>query len=612
MDLIYTNQNREDIGVLQDFSLDLAFGSGENDFELTVSRENNVAQAGCYIYIQGTEYGGIIDAVKSDTGTAEVTYSGRTWHGILNSKILEPDSGQAYLTVSGDANTVLAALISRMGLGALFQALSASSGITVKSYQFDRYVSGYNGILKMLKSVGAKLRIVHNGTNLVISAVPVTDYTQDGVSDDQTALTVLKTKNKVNHLICLGTGELADRMVIHLYADAAGNISRTQTFTGLEEYTAVYDYSSVESEDDLVAGGTERFRELLQQDQLDVNFPESDDIYSVGDIVGATDNVTGISIAVPVTKKIVKIEGDLVSVAIETNTESVSVQASTGGGGSSGGGSEELIAGSGIAVEGRKISTAAAPYNILDNSYFLNPVNQDGISSVTSPAWTRIIDRWRAFSQSGTITLRADGILVSGDFSQPISIADSAKYNGKTLTFAAKIGGSVYCISYLVNLDGSYHEDSTATPYGRIYIAVGSNNDIAVLIRNNTGSAVVEWAALYEGAYTADTIPAYQPKGYAVERAECLRYRERVRIIGVISKGSYDGSVFRFGVNYSEKRVIPTISIVEFWSPGWYGQSDMGNVTVQVEDKFRAAICTDKAATAGLIAYCTVWVNADL
>lgn len=612
MDLIYTNQNREDIGVLQDFSLDLAFGSGENDFELTVSRENNVAQAGCYIYIQGTEYGGIIDAVKSDTGTAEVTYSGRTWHGILNSKILEPDSGQAYLTVSGDANTVLATLINRMGLGELFKALSTPSGITVKSYQFDRYVSGYNGILKMLKAVGAKLRIFHNGTNVVVSAVPVTDYTQDGVSDDQTALTVLKAKNKVNHLICLGTGELADRMIIHLYADASGNISRTQTFTGLDEYTAVYDYSSVESEEDLVAGGTERFKELLQQDQLDVNFPESDDIYSVGDIVGGTDNVTGISIAVPVTKKIVKIEGDLVSVTIETSTATVSAQASTGGGGSSGGGSEELIAGSGIAVEGWKISTAAAPYNILDNSYFPNPVNQDGISSVTASAWTRIIDRWRAFSQSGTAKLQADGILISGDFSQPISVSDSAKYNGKTLTFAAKIGGSVYCVSFSVNLDGSYHEDSVATPYGRIYIAVGSAKDLAVLIRNNTGSAVVEWAALYEGAYTTDTIPAYQPKGYAVERAECLRYRERVRVIGVISKGSYDGSVFRFGVNYSEKRVIPTISIVEFWSPGWYGQSDMGNVTVQVEDKFRAAICTDKAATAGLIAYCTVWVNADL
>ena len=274
--------------------------------------------------------------------------------------------------------------------------------------------------------------------------------------------------------------------------------------------------------------------------------------------------------------------------------------------------STDLIAGSGIAVEGRKISTAAAPYNILDNSDFLNPVNQDGISSVTASVWTRIIDRWRAFSQSGTAKLQADGILISGDFSQPISVSDSAKYNGKTLTFAAKIGGNVYCVSFHVNLDGSYHEDSVATPYGRIYIVVGSAKDLAVLIRNNTGSAVVEWAALYEGAYTTDTLPAYQPKGYAVERAECLRYREKVCVIGVISKGSYDGSVFRFGVNYSEKRVIPTISIVEFWSPGWYGQSDMGNVTVQVEDRFRAAICTDKAATAGLIAYCTVWVNADL
>ncbi len=374
MDLIYTNQNREDIGVLQDFSLDLAFGSGENDFELTVSRENNVAQAGCYIYIQGTEYGGIIDAVKSDTGTAEVTYSGRTWHGILNSKILEPDSGQAYLTVSGDANTVLSTLIARMGLGALFQALSTPSGITVKSYQFDRYVSGYNGILKMLKTVGAKLRIVHDGTNVVISAVPVTDYTQDGVSDDQTALTVLKTKNKVNHLICLGTGELADRMVIHLYADAAGNISRTQTFTGLEEYTAVYDYSSVESEDDLVAGGTERFKELLQQDQLDVNFPESDDIYSVGDIVGATDNVTGISIAVPVTKKIVKIEGDLVSVTIETSTTTVSAQASTGTGGGGGG------------------SIGTMDYNQLENRPTLNGKTLEGDvdeTDPTVPAWAK-------------------------------------------------------------------------------------------------------------------------------------------------------------------------------------------------------------------------------
>ena len=36
------------------------------------------------------------------------------------------------------------------------------------------------------------------------------------------------------------------------------------------------------------------------------------------------------------------------------------------------------------------------------------------------------------------------------------------------------------------------------------------------------------WAALYEGSYTADTLPPYVPKGYASELAECLRYFERL------------------------------------------------------------------------------------
>lgn len=35
---------------------------------------------------------------------------------------------------------------------------------------------------------------------------------------------------------------------------------------------------------------------------------------------------------------------------------------------------------------------------------------------------------------------------------------------------------------------------------------------------------VLKWAALYEGAYTADTLPPYVPKGYAAELAECQRY----------------------------------------------------------------------------------------
>lgn len=325
MDLIYTNTEKEDVGVLHDFSLDLAFGSDENDFALTVAQENHVAQAGCCIYIQGTEYGGLIDAITSDTGTKEVTYSGRTWHGLLNSKILEPDSSKDYLVVSGDANAVLTDLISRMGLTSLFAADPNVSAITISNYQFDRYIAGYDGIRKMLASEGAKLHMEHDGTNVVLSAMPIVDYTQDGVDSDQMTLNVKQTKNKVNHLICLGSGELADRTVVHLYADESGQISQKQTFTGIDEYATTYEYPNVESDEDLLAEGTKRLEELLQQDELSVDLTESDDLYDIGDVVGATDNITGISIAVPISKKIVRIEGGYVTVDIETNTEEVSV-----------------------------------------------------------------------------------------------------------------------------------------------------------------------------------------------------------------------------------------------------------------------------------------------
>ena len=338
MDLIYANSSREDIGVIPDYDFDLAFGSDENDFELTVSRNGHCCEAGHYIYIEGTEYGGIVDAITSDTATENVTYSGRTWHGILNSKILCPDAGESYLTVSGDANTILGTLLSRMGLTALFSASSAPSGINVSGYQFARYVSGYDGIRQMLKSVSAKLRVAYSGGSAVLSAAPIVDYTQDGLDSDQLALKVKKTANKVNHLICLGSGELANRTVVHLYADASGNISQTQTFTGTAEYTAVYDYSNADDTAELIKGGTERLKELLQQDDLTVDVNEVDDPYDVGDIVGASDDVTGVTIAVPITKKIIRVQNGIVSVDLETDIANASgYSGSTGGGGLGGG-----------------------------------------------------------------------------------------------------------------------------------------------------------------------------------------------------------------------------------------------------------------------------------
>lgn len=334
--MIFMNSAMQDIGVLQGYDMDLAFGESENDFECRILAEDHCCGAGYYLYADGTEYGGIIDSIESDKNNDEVIYSGRTWHGILNSKVLEPDAGEAYLVLSGEANTILASLIARMGLSDLFEASSDSSGITVSKYKMNRYIAGYDGIRKMLAASDGKLRIFFRGGKAVLSAVPRHDYSKDEEFDaDLVSFKAKKNFNAVNHLICLGSGELTDRMVVHLYADAEGVISQTQTFKGKEEVSAVYEYSNIESVDDLIQEGKGRLKELRETaDSIDVDFDADSDSYDVGDIVGAVDNITGLSVSAAIAKKIVSIKKGQVTISYA----SAKGQASTSSGGSGGGG----------------------------------------------------------------------------------------------------------------------------------------------------------------------------------------------------------------------------------------------------------------------------------
>ena len=65
MELIYTNTNLEDSGVLKEATCDFAFGKDENDFEVVTTKKNAKLMLGGYIYYENTEYGGIVDSVKA-------------------------------------------------------------------------------------------------------------------------------------------------------------------------------------------------------------------------------------------------------------------------------------------------------------------------------------------------------------------------------------------------------------------------------------------------------------------------------------------------------------------------------------------------------------------
>lgn len=316
MDLIYTNPAREDMGILLDYDLDLAFGDDENNFECTVAASAHCCEPGSFLYFEGTEYGGIIDAIHSKSDTKEVVYSGRTWHGILDSKVIEPDSGAAYLFCSGEANAVIANLLSRLALTDMFEASSDDSGITISNYKMNRYISGYDGIAKMLSSADAKLQITFQDGKAILSAVAKYDYSQDEEFDsDLVSLDIKKQFKTVNHLVCLGSGELENRMVIHLYADKEGKVSQTQTQFGMDEIMAVHDYSNVESEDELISSGKEKLQSLCEPVSLSVDFDGTSDSYDVGDIVGAIDNITGISASAVIVKKIVTIKNGQITIS---------------------------------------------------------------------------------------------------------------------------------------------------------------------------------------------------------------------------------------------------------------------------------------------------------
>lgn len=316
MDLIYMNKEREDVGVLLGYKFDLAFGSDENDFELQIPSSEHCCKAGFFLYIENTEYGGMIDDIGSDTDAEEVAYTGRTWHGLLNSKIIKPNAGEDYLVLSGEANAVIGGLITRLGLGDLFTASDEDSGLTVSSYKMNRYIPAYEGIRKMLKTVEGKLRFSFSGGRVVLSAHPRMDYTQDGDLDsDHVGLNVKRHYHLVNHLICLGRGELAAREVIHLYLDADGNIGKTQTFTGMDEREDIYENANVESLEELESRGIDRFKELSVADEVETSLDEDSDQYEIQDLIGATDNITGLTATAEITKKIVNIENGQITIS---------------------------------------------------------------------------------------------------------------------------------------------------------------------------------------------------------------------------------------------------------------------------------------------------------
>lgn len=311
--MIVANEKGCELGALKNYK-EAEFSVGdENDFVITLKSQvvnKDFLWYESQVFIPGTEFGGIVKDITSLTKSKTVRFMGDTWRGMLSKKIISPPSGQDYLTVSGELNEVLRKML-KEHFGDWFVVTEESTEVTV-NYQFNRYVTLLDGLTSLLESVNYKLSIKYiqgapgEAGYVEVSAAPINNYSEEEEysQDCNIKMTVRDYRRGINHLICLGKGELKDRIRVDLYIQKDGSIGKTQYYKGLEERTDVYDYSSADVAE-LEEGGEKRLKELADYKEFDMNIEKAN--LELGDIVSGRDHITGLYVVKPVIQKILKI-----------------------------------------------------------------------------------------------------------------------------------------------------------------------------------------------------------------------------------------------------------------------------------------------------------------
>ena len=171
-------------------------------------------------------------------------------------------------------------------------------------------------------------------------------------------------------------------------------------------------------------------------------------------------------------------------------------------------------------------------HNLLDNSNFADLVAQAGLNGAHGST-AYIADRWKSGNATATANSGYTTISSTEKAGRIVQMLPAA-VAGKTVTAAAKVASAntiYFGVYYIQNSVSKYINNSFVSPNGVIMVsgtipADATNIEFRIYTSyiDGGGSCNVYWASLYEGAYTADTLPAYQPKGYAAELAECQRY----------------------------------------------------------------------------------------
>lgn len=319
MEIIYTDFEKKEIGYLGslteiDFEFNITKSEDDvtNDFTITIPNDlwDKKLDVGSIVYedTENSEVGGLIIGKSNDTATNKLVFYGKTWRGLLADKVIMPPSNQAYYQARGDANLFINDII-----GNRFDGLITGSTelCNVNVYRDLRFQKLLYGIEKTLNDKQLVMNIVFDRVNMkaIVTAIPVTVREDVEFSQDYGFNFIAKdVKDGFNHCICLGKGELLDRLIINLYKLSNGEITQDEQsaiadgITGINKRSITYENTSYENEQDLIDGGIDKLNDNSDTKKLEIS-----NVFGVnlGDIVGARDRITDIYMQAQIKQKII-------------------------------------------------------------------------------------------------------------------------------------------------------------------------------------------------------------------------------------------------------------------------------------------------------------------
>ncbi len=326
MELIHIDSSMRELRFIDSFTkfdaaISLSGDIDDNSWMLSMPVECYSAfpiEMGDHVCIDNSEWGGPVEKIRHNSSNRTVEVSGVCWRGLLTRGIIRPNDGETHLKVTAsDGNDVIRSLLGGKMSG-IFSVSEESCPIEY-SYSF-RYATLLDGITDSLEKFGCRPAIEFSDGKAVIKAEQIADYSDKfefSGDMDGGMVSEVGCLGGCNHILALGSGEMEDRQTVELWKLPDGSITDDPTADGIpsesELRSYLYDYSAVESLDELETYARRKLKEYSRDSYLEFTLEDGVSEMALGDTVGAKDKITGLEQKLRVSEKILTIDSSGIS-----------------------------------------------------------------------------------------------------------------------------------------------------------------------------------------------------------------------------------------------------------------------------------------------------------